>query len=216
MHGSSLLPSVSATSPVSQWRETGSFLCIFFLLLVSGCEPGDREATVTKAERRSLVLWDEAYPNNLRDQAPPDWRKVPWTQMRYYNYRFGVKQDGEVWLSVLPRQSLDAVLANVNRWYNQFRLPEITSLESLPQRPMLNATGYLIEAEGTYNPGMGAPPRPNTRMLAAAIPRGDIIVTVKMIGSPAEVEGQQEAFAAYCESLKFFDRANIPKSGEEA
>ena len=127
-----------------------------------------------RAERRELVLWDQAYPQNIRDSAPLDWRRVPWTRNRYYNYRFGAEQDGEVWLSVLQRPSLDAVLLNVNRWYNQFRLPEITSLENLPQRPMLETTGYLVEAEGTYHPGMGADPRPETKMLAAAIPRLDL------------------------------------------
>ena len=110
---------------------------------------------------------------------------MPWTQMRYYNYRFGAKEDGEVWLSVIPRQGADAVLLNVNRWYNQFRLPEIVTLEDLKQEPMLGVTGYLVEAEGAYHAGMGADPRPETRMLAAAIPISSIIVTIKMIGSPA-------------------------------
>ena len=52
-------------------------------------------------------------------------------------------------------------------------------------------------------------------MLAAAIPISSIIVTIKMIGSPDEVEAQQEAFVDYCRSLKFFDEAGIPNSEEE-
>jgi len=181
--------------------------------LLSGCDPGDREATVTG--RRDLVLWDRSFPNNLKDQAPEAWRRVPWTQMRYYNYRFGDSEEGEVWLSVIPRQGADAALLNVNRWYNQFRLPEIVNLEDLKQEPMLGVTGYLVEAEGTYHAGMGADPRPETRMLAAAIPISSIIVTVKMIGSPAEVKAQQEAFQDYCRSLEFFEEARISKPEDE-
>jgi hypothetical protein len=103
----------------------------------------------------------------------------------------------------------------VNRWYNQFRLPEIISLEDLKQEPMLGVTGYMVEAEGTYHAGMGADPRSETRMLAAAIPISSIIVTIKMIGSPAEVEAQQEAFLGYCRSLEFVDEARISKPEEE-
>ena len=144
---------------------------------------------MTGSDRRDLVLWDEVFPNNLKDLAPLDWRRVPWTQMRYYNYRFGESEEGEVWLSVIPRQGADAVLQNVNRWYNQFRMPEITSLESLPQQSMLEINGYLVEAEGTYHAGMGADPRPETRMLAAAAPFSSSIVTVKMIGSDVQKHG---------------------------
>ena len=80
---------------------------------------------------------------------------------------------------------------------------------------MLGVTGYLVEAEGVYHAGMGADPRPETRMLAAAIPISSIIVTIKMIGSPAEVEAQQEAFLDYCRSLEFFDEARISKPEDE-
>ena len=137
-------------------------------LVLSSCDQGDREVAVS--ERRELVLWDEAFPNNLKDRSPASWRRVPFTMMRYYNYRFGSPENGEVWLSVIPRQSPDAVLLNVNRWYNQFRLPEVVSLETLEQKPMLGVTGYVVEAEGTYHPGMGADPRSDAKMLAAAIP----------------------------------------------
>lgn len=196
------------------FRRWGGFLFFSVLVgLLSGCDPGDRKVTVTG--RRDLVLWDEAFPNNLKDHAPLDWHRVPWTQMRIYNYRFGAKEDGEVWLSVIPRQGADAVLLNVNRWYNQFRLPEIISLEDLKQEPMLGVTGYMVEAEGTYHAGMGADPRSETRMLAAAISISSIIVTIKMIGSPAEVEAQQEAFLGYCRSLEFVDEARISKPEEE-
>ena len=175
------------------------------LLLFSGCDRGDREVVVTG--QRDLVLWDRAYPGNIKDSAPEEWRRVPFTQMRYYNYRFGAKEDGEVWLSVIPRQGDDAVLQNVNRWYNQFRMPEVTELDELKQEPMLDVTGYVVEAEGVYHAGMGAEPREDSKMLAVAIPYSTIIVTVKMVGSPAEVEAQRDNFLGYCQSLVFFNDA---------
>ena len=74
-------------------RWGGSLLFSVLAGLLSGCDPGDREATVTG--RRDLVLWDRSFPNNLKDQAPEEWRRVPWTQMRYYNYRFGESEEGD-------------------------------------------------------------------------------------------------------------------------
>ena len=201
------------------------------LLLFSGCDRGDREVVVTG--QRDLVLWDRAYPSNIKDSAPEEWRRVPWTQMRYYNYRFGAKEDGEVWLSVIPIRTRvpgatptaierdDAVLQNVNRWYNQFRMPEITELDELKQEPMLDVTGYVVDAEGVYHAGMGAEPREDSKMLAVAIPYSTIIVTVKMVGSPAEVEAQRDNFLGYCQSLAFSNAApakeedRVPKPEKE-
>ena len=129
--------------------------------------------------------------------------------MRIYNYRFGESWEGEVWVSILPMRTADGALQNVNRWYNQFRMPEAISLEGLSQEPMLGVTGYLVEAEGTYHGGMGADPRPETRMLAAAIPLSGNIVTIKMIGAPEEVAAQEADFVKYCQSLEFFNEASF-------
>ena len=203
-----IFPGVRPGRACRRWGRILS--CGVVLLLFSGCDRGDREVVVTG--QRDLVLWDRAYPGNIKDSAPEEWRRVPWTQMRYYNYRFGAKEDGEVWLSVIPRQGDDAVLQNVNRWYNQFRMPEITELDELKQEPMLDVTGYVVEAEGVYHAGMGAEPREDSKMLAVAIPYSTIIVTVKMVGSPAEVEAQRDNFLGYCQSLDFF---NVAPAKEE-
>ncbi len=175
------------------------------LMLVSGCEQGSKEVAVTSKSRRELVFWDKAYPGDLKDRAPAEWRRVPWTQMRYYNYRFGSRGGGEIWLSVVPSRAEDSVLQNINRWYNQFRMPEIVSLEDLQQEPALGTVGYLVEAKGTYYGGMGADPKEDSQMLALAVPISRNLVTVKMVGSPAEVEAERQRFLEYCKSLEFSD-----------
>ena len=182
------------------------WFAIFGLLtVVSGCEQADREVTVTASSRRDLVLWDKAYPGDLKDQAPSEWRRVPWTQMRYYNYRFGLRGDGEIWLSVVPSRTEDSVLQNINRWYNQFRMPEIVSVEDLKQEPALGTTGYLVEAEGTYYGGMGAEPKEDARMMALAVPISRNLVTIKMVGSPVDVDAERQRFLDYCKGLQFSD-----------
>lgn len=216
MQNSRLPLACEATKSHPGWganRLLGAVLMGCLAFAVSACDQGDREVTVT--EKRSLTLWDKAFPNSLKDQPPLSWRRVAWTQMRLYNYRFGAEGDGEVWVSVLPMRSPDATLQNVNRWYGQFKLPEATSLETLSQKPMLGATGYLVEAEGTYHAGMGTEPRADTKMLAAAIPMKETMVTIKMIGAPGEVTAEQEEFVKYCQSLVFFDEAGIPEPEEE-
>ncbi len=183
------------------------------LAIVSGCKQAERVVTLTEADRRDLVLWDKSYPGDLKDQAPLQWRRVPWTQMRYYNYRFGSAGDGEIWLSVVPSRAEDSVLQNINRWYNQFRMPEITSLDDLEQEPALQTAGYLVEAEGTYYGGMGAEPREDSKMLALAIPRPMMtppeIVTIKMVGSPVDVEAERQRFLEYCKTLEDSDVNSI-------
>ncbi len=175
------------------------------LAILNGCKQADEVVFLTEADRRDLVIWDKSYPGDLKDQAPTQWRRVPWTQMRYYNYRFGSRGDGEIWLSVVPIRAEDSVLQNINRWYNQFRMPEIASLEALEQEPALKTVGYLVEAEGTYYGGMGAEPREGSKMLALAIPISRNLVTIKMVGSPADVETERQRFLEYCKTLEFSD-----------
>ncbi len=196
----------SAFSRLRRLMGRGRALAFCMILaIVSGCKQAEKVVFLTEADRRDLVLWDRSYPGDLKDQAPPQWRRVPWTQMRYYNYRFGSQGDGEIWLSVVPSRAEDSVLQNINRWYNQFRMPEITSLEALKQEPALKTVGYLVEAEGTYYGGMGAEPREGSQMLALAIPISQNLVTVKMVGSPADVVEERQRFLEYCKTLEIRD-----------
>ena len=172
------------------------------------CQGGDREVSVT--ERRELVMFDNSYLDDIKDAPPSSWRRIPWTPMRYYNYRFGEDEGGEVWLSVIPARSSSALLQNINRWYGQFGLSPVTDLEGLQHEEMLGTTGYVVEADGTYQAGMGAEPREGVKMLAAAIPSGGNVVTVKMVGTPEQVEGEREAFLAYCKTLEVHDVLTIP------
>lgn len=183
------------------------FLLAASAMAMVSCQQQDREITIT--ERRELVLFDKSSLDNLKDRPPADWRRVPWTAMRYHNYRFGAEETGEVWMSVVPKRGTDAVLQNVNRWRRQFGLPPIASEETLKQISMLGATGYLVEAEGMYQPGMGSPPREGAMMLAAVVELDRDLVTVKMVGSPEEVSGQREAFLDYCKAMEINNIASI-------
>ena len=61
---------------------------------------------------------------------------------------------------------------------------------------------------------MGAEPREGSQMLALAIPISRNLVTVKMVGSPADVEPERQRFLEYCNTLEFSD-VDIIETSEE-
>lgn len=193
-------------------KGIGMGLALACLGLLSSCDQGDREVVVS--ETRDLVLWDKAYPSNLKDSAPVAWRRVPWTEMRIHNYRFGKDSSGEVWVTMLSVNGTESLVPNINRWYKQFGKPELSDLSDLPQKEMVGGIGYIVEAEGTYDPGMAGKTRPEAKMLGVLVPFRNVLITVKMIGSAADVEGQREAFLKYCESLDFVDEAGFEEEDE--
>lgn len=193
-------------------KGIGMGIALACLGLLSSCDRGDREVVVT--EKRDLVLWDYSYASNLKDLPPAAWRRVPWTEMRLHNYRFGKDGTGEVWVTMLSVNGTESLVPNINRWYGQFGVPEPDDLSTLPQKPMVGGIGYIVEAEGTYNPGMAGKTRPNSKMLGALVPFRNVLITVKMVGSAEEVEEQREAFMKYCESLDFVDKAGFEKEEE--
>lgn len=180
--------------------------------LVVGCEK--RESRVVVSEVRGVTTKDGALrldataDERFRDAKPspveggflPEgWLQRPSTQMRLLNYGFGV--DGEVWVSL----SQGSVLENVNRWLKQFAEEAITGEElgKLREVDLGKLKGVWVEAKGDYNAGMMAGGMKKNRAMAGVIgktSRGEIL-TVKMIGSPEEVEREKGKLEAYCRGL---------------
>ncbi|HCQ38758.1 MAG TPA: hypothetical protein DIV39_06350 [Verrucomicrobiales bacterium] len=52
---------------------------------------------------------------------------------------------------------------------------------------------------------MGAEPKEDSRMLALAVPISRNLVTIKMVGSPADVDAERQRFLDYCKGLRFSD-----------
>ena len=143
-------------------------------------------------------MWDEG-TDPLVAPMPPEWRQVPGTQLRLFNYRFGGGSNGgEVYVS----RARGGVLPNVNRWLGQFGKPPLTSLDELPKIKMLGLDAVVVSASGKFGGGMGKPAQENAAVLGVIADHGSGLLTVKMIGPADQVAGERERMLKFCESLR--------------
>lgn len=190
-------------------------LLVFLLVVLPSCEE-KKDAIVT--ETRKLTARDavpklfatsdtrfrNAKPSPVTAETPDGWLALPATDIRLLNYRFGQSGTGEVWVSI----SSGTVLDNVNRWINQqFAAPAIdqAAMEKLRTVPIAGATGVWVEATGPYSPGMGAPPKPGFALAGVITSIQGKILTVKMVGPQAEVQGARQTLEAFAKNLKLAD-----------
>lgn len=183
-------------------------LCL--LLLASGCrEP----AEVSVAETRPLTMRERELvadassrerfeePTSIVPGVHPDgWERLPGTQFRILNYRFGRDGTGEVAVGV----SQGGLLGNVNRWLKQFGEAPLdeAGLRAVDQLVLLDAPARWITAEGEFAGGMGQQARSNWGLAGAISDRGGQIVTVKMIGPADEVRAQHQALREFVAGLR--------------
>ena len=196
-------------------------LLALFLATCISCQKQESEVVIT--ETRPLTSKDtspkldatpderfrDARPSPVQGTAPDGWLAIPSTQMRILNYRFGESGMGEAYVTI----SSGSVLENVNRWLGQYAAPPIdaTALAKLPTLPIANTTGVLVTASGTYNSGMGAPPRDGYGLAGIIAQSENQILTIKLVGPDAEVRSAIPALETFAASLKW--SASNPVSG---
>ena len=169
-------------------------LVLLAVVAVGACKKAPEKVVVT--ETRELTDWDK--PKTLLiPLMPGEWRQVPGTQLRLFNYRFG--KDGEVYVS----NARGGVLPNANRWLGQFGQQPLASVEGLQALDVLGVKGVLIEAKGAFGGGMGKPSRENAALLGVIVDFGQTLITVKMIGDANEVEAERNRLIQFCETLRF-------------
>lgn len=161
--------------------------------------------TPPRLDATSDQRFRDAKPSPVLGQPPTEWLSVPSTQLRLLNYRFGDSGLGEVYVSL----SSGTVPDNVNRWLKQFGVTALASdgLAALRQVPIADTRGVWVEAEGTYNPGMGGEPKSGYALAGIVADWEGKILTIKMIGPASEVKSATAALEAFASSLK---RANDP------
>ncbi|MDQ8189955.1 hypothetical protein [Roseibacillus persicicus] len=126
-----------------------------------------------------------------------DWKEADKAPMREVNLTFGDgEQAGEVYLSV----SGGGLQPNVDRWYRQFGA-DTQPIAELGRLEFLGKQGYLVEATGRYEPGMGRPGKDGQALLGAIVEDQGRLVTVKMIGPEADVQARREQFVKFVASL---------------
>ena len=169
------------------------------VMLFTSCHESETSIQVT--ETRVLTLFDQKYPGNLRDRPPLSWRRIPPTQFRAVNFVGGPDESVEIFVG----NSNGAGLSNANRWLGQFGLSPVPDQSTFASIEILGRPSLLVEARGSYNPGMGADPEEGFALLGAIRESGGDVLTFKMVGPAEAVEEMRKQFIDYCESLENVD-----------
>ena len=168
-------------------------------MLFTSCHESEQSIQVT--ETRELTLFDQKYPGNIKDRPPLSWRRIPPTQFRSVNFVGGPDETVEIFAG----NSGGGALTNANRWLGQFELSPVPSEETFGKIEILGRESLLVEATGSYNPGMGAEPKENYALLGAIRQSGPDVLTYKMVGPVEAVESMREEFMTYCKTLEQVD-----------
>lgn len=145
---------------------------------------------------RDLLTWT----------APAGWAEAaPGSDpsgMRLVDMRFGEKQEGECYISIMPGPA-GGLDANLNRWRKQMGQPDYTKEEiaKLPKKPLFKRDGVYAEFDGDYK-GVGMAEASKGYRLAGVIHSAEqATIFVKMIGPKALVEKNAAAFDQFCQSI---------------
>lgn len=141
-------------------------------------------------------------PGRYLGTAPAGWKEISATPIRLLNYTIGSDGQGEVYVS----QTQGGVLDNIARWRNQFGIANTTGedLLKMPRVVILQVgEGLLVEARGTFSPGMGRAATGGYALAGVLGVLGDgSMLTVKMTGPEELVKAERERFLEFCRSLK--------------
>ena len=136
---------------------------------------------------------------------PEGWQQKPGTSIRLLNFVVGPEGAGEVYVS----QTRGDLMGNVARWRRQFGIAETTGedLSKMPRVVVMQAgEGLLVEAKGTFSPGMGRPAEAGQALtgVVGVLADGGMF-TVKMTGPEALVKAERERFLEFCRSLQMME-----------
>lgn len=139
-------------------------------------------AAVGRAETAGATATRRAQDAGLRYTVPLSWQRVPApSDMRAAQYRIDgastdAADDAEVVLFFFGPGQGGTTEANLERWYGQFAQPDGKPSKDAAVVTVRTVNGLKVTAvdlSGTYTaqmrPGEGGGPKPDTRMLAAAI-----------------------------------------------
>jgi hypothetical protein len=103
--------------------------------------------------------------------------------------------------------------ANINRWRTQMGLGALSDEEigKLPRKPLMGSESYFVSADGAFQ-GMGdaASAKKDYRLLGLIQAAPELTIFIKMTGPKALVEANQAAFDAFCASVQFRKKQDIP------
>lgn len=142
-------------------------------------------------------------------ETPEGWTEQPSTQMRLIDFRFGLQEEGECYLSALPGPA-GGLAANINRWRSQMGAGPLTEEEisALPKKDLLGGAAYFVTVEGDFQ-GMGdaASAKPGYRLLGLIHQAPELTLFIKMTGPSELVEQNIAKFETFCQTVQFRKKA---------
>ena len=195
-------------------------LSLLVPVLISSCRPPDRveveqSRTAFRGEvEPGLGMADQQrFAENtaqqlLRWATPAGWRHVAATEFRNINFKFGPKQEGECYLSLISG-SAGSVLDNFNRWRKQMAQPDMSAedMTLLPTKMVLQRPAPTLDLTGTYTSASGPmmqtalPPKNDWRLVGSIFEAPGALFTIKMSGPKDLVAENLAAYDAFLTSL---------------
>lgn len=157
-------------------------------------------AAVGRAETAGTAATRRAEDAGLRYTVPQSWQRVPApSDMRAAQYRIPgatPEADAEVVLFFFGPGQGGTTEANLERWYGQFTQPDGRPSKDAAVVTVRTVNGLkvtTVDLRGTYRaqmrPGEGGGPKPDTRMLAAAIEGPGGPWFLRIVGPAATIDG---------------------------
>ena len=148
---------------------------------------------------------------------PDGWNARAASGMRVVDLQVAGDPSTEAYLTLLGGSG-GGLEANIERW--QAQMGDEGQPAPVVERgevPLLGGQAVLVVIDGHYR-GMGQADLAEARMVAAILPSSQFTVFAKMVGPRAVVEPEQEAFRAWCASLRLGAelRAEEPPAGPSA
>jgi hypothetical protein len=174
--------------------ERKNFLALAASIRMGGAPPASTGAGPANAGPPSSS-------SSLSWTAPEGWERQPDRMMREVTFVPKAALHAECYIAIVQG---GGDRGNVDRWRGQMGLKPMTDAEfdALPRAKVLGGNAVFCALEGAFSGMGGGPGVPGQMLLGMVVVRPSSVVTVKMTGPADEVRGQQDAFRAFCESLR--------------
>jgi hypothetical protein len=144
---------------------------------------------------------DETSSGEPKWDAPPNWQEKPPSAMVLKSFSVGdAEHEAKISITVFPGD-VGGPLANVNRWRGQISLEPVAESELSKLTTSIDVLGgkaTLVDMNGTD----GKTGKP-ARLIAASVPRKEKTWFYKLMGDPATVAGQKEAFEKFVQTVRY-------------
>jgi hypothetical protein len=184
------------------------FVVLAFVALACN-SAGESTAADDKQTKGATITLD-----NLKSQAPADWKKEePSNRMRYVQFRLAKKGDDKEDAELIIFKGLGgSARDNVKRWKDQFQPPEGKTIDDVAKVEEMKIGGHpatYLDVHGTYlfkfppfDPNAKTVRKPHYRMLAVHFEGPDNNYHIKLTGPAHTVEAYKKGFDDWLKNFK--------------